>query len=395
MPLATLQVGTRSVPVKPLTIDNFSPFGGVMSLADQQQPGDVGANYGTATKIKGVSPVTNNFAYAPSKQPASSIWYGFRCSPPNHLTTTKNSQSTYTCKVLERHPFSTQTFVPMGRDKDDQAYLVIVAKTGTDGLPDINTLEAFEARGDQAVTYGVATWHAPMVVLHKPIDFGVFIHENSVPEENCQEVYFEPGVQLHTHVAELSKQATSTMFGRLFTRQLSYQQRRIPRSAILQGPVTLDVLAKDSTRPYGLKESKKDIDALKTALADSIKGLDDSLLLQVLTHKSFAGGLPSHNEKLAFVGRKFLPVSVLTHNLCKGAQGDSVKAMETFNFDLSPFAAKSGLERLVYWNTKGVANAAPSAKITSGTIYALVGAILLKKGEKAAHEFAQKVVQQN
>ncbi|RDW42659.1 ureidoglycolate hydrolase [Yarrowia lipolytica] len=196
MPLATIQVGTRSVFVKPLTIDNFAPFGGVMSLEHQQRPEDVGANYGTATKIKDVSPVTNNFAYAPSKQPARSIWYGFRCSPPNHLTSTKNSQSTYTCKVLERHPFSTQTFVPMGRDKDDQAYLVIVAKTGTDGLPDVNTLEAFEARGDQAVTYGVATWHAPMVVLHKPIDFGVFIHENSVPEENCQEVYFEPGVNV-------------------------------------------------------------------------------------------------------------------------------------------------------------------------------------------------------
>ncbi|KAG5363665.1 hypothetical protein CJU89_2841 [Yarrowia sp. B02] len=180
------------------------------------------------------------------------------------------------------------------------------------------------------------------------------------------------------------------MFGRLFIRQLSYQQRRIPRSAILQGPVTLDVLAKDTIRPYGLAESKKDIDALKTSFSDSVSGLDDSLLLQVLTHKSYAGGLPSHNEKLAFVGRKFFPVSVLT-----SASGDHVKTLEELNFDLSGFAAKNGLEKLVYWNTKGLTNAQPSAKITSASVYALVGAILLKKGEKAAHEFAQKVVQQN
>lgn len=202
MVLATIKVGDRAVVVKPLTLSSFAPYGGVMSLVDQQSPEDSGANYGTASKIKDVSPVTNNFAYAPSKQPARSIWYGFRCSPPSHLTRyhepgqNAKEDATYTCKVLERHPFSTQTFVPMGRDKDDQAYLVIVAKTGTDGLPDPATIEAFEARGDQAVTYGAATWHAPMVVLHKPIDFGVFIHENSVADENCQEVYFDPGVSI-------------------------------------------------------------------------------------------------------------------------------------------------------------------------------------------------------
>ncbi|AOW06774.1 ribonuclease-III-like-domain-containing protein [Yarrowia lipolytica] len=199
----------------------------------------------------------------------------------------------------------------------------------------------------------------------------------------------------YTLTLQSSTNSTPTMFGRLFTRQLSYQQRRIPRSAILQGPVTLDVLAKDSTRPYGLSESKKEIDALKSSLSDSVSGLEDSLLLQVLTHKSFAGGLPSHNEKLAFVGRKFFPVSVLSHNLSKEASSDPVKALESLNFDLSGFAAKNGLEKLVYWNTKGVTNATPSSKITSGSVYALVGAILLKKGEKAAHEFAQKVVQQN
>lgn len=183
------------------------------------------------------------------------------------------------------------------------------------------------------------------------------------------------------------------MFGRLFTRQLSYQQRRIPRSALLQGPVTLDVLSKDSIRPYGLSESKSDIDALKASLAESVSGLDDSLLLQVLTHKSYAGGLPSHNEKLAFVGRQFFPVSVLTQRL--STKSDPAQALEALNFNLSNFASKNGLEKLIYWNTKGKAGAVASDKISSGSVYALVGAILLKKGEKAAHEFAKKVVELN
>ena len=60
------------------------------------------------------------------------------------------------------------------------------------GLPDIENIRAFIARGDQAVTYGAGTWHAPMVVLGKrEIDFVVVQYANGVAAEDCQEVILE------------------------------------------------------------------------------------------------------------------------------------------------------------------------------------------------------------
>jgi ureidoglycolate lyase len=57
------------------------------------------------------------------------------------------------------------------------------------GLPDLDNLRAFIAKGSQAVTYGAGTWHAPMVVLgNKPVDFVVVQYANGVGLEDCQEV---------------------------------------------------------------------------------------------------------------------------------------------------------------------------------------------------------------
>lgn len=56
-------------------------------------------------------------------------------------------------------------------------------------MPDLNNIQAFIARGDQAVTYNAGTWHAPMVVLgEKPIDFVVVQYANGVANDDCQEV---------------------------------------------------------------------------------------------------------------------------------------------------------------------------------------------------------------
>ncbi|KAI0473162.1 ureidoglycolate hydrolase [Xylariaceae sp. FL0804] len=137
-------------------------------------------------------------------------------------------------RVLERHPFTTQTFVPLassgqsGDDDDDddtERYLVVVApslppSTSTTsnsngngrggaggaggGLPDVQRARAFVASGAQAVTYGAGTWHAPMVALgprlgrrkeakanKKTVDFVVFQFANDVPADDCEEVALE------------------------------------------------------------------------------------------------------------------------------------------------------------------------------------------------------------
>lgn len=117
-----------------------------------------------------------------------------------------------TVSVLERHPFTTQTFIPLGLAPGDAArYLVVVApalrpppsptshpSVASDPerpqdydrgeMPDVARLRAFVAHGGQAVTYGEGTWHAPMVVVGwRRLDFVVVQACNGVGGEECEE----------------------------------------------------------------------------------------------------------------------------------------------------------------------------------------------------------------
>ncbi|KAK9238138.1 ureidoglycolate hydrolase [Lipomyces kononenkoae] len=200
MPLATFELSSSLGPVKatPLTPDAFAQFGGVISSAHQLQTmKSSAANYGTATKISKVSPIINNYQNAPSLKPATANFNLFRTTYPVHLMQQRGAHDClYLSGVLERHPFSTQTFLPMGVPADAVAYLIIVAENLSDGLPDLKSLKAFVGKGNQAVTYNPGTWHAPMVALKEVIDFAVLIHENGVADEDCQEVYINPKVPI-------------------------------------------------------------------------------------------------------------------------------------------------------------------------------------------------------
>ncbi|ODQ68579.1 ureidoglycolate hydrolase [Nadsonia fulvescens var. elongata DSM 6958] len=173
----------------------FSPFGTILSSAHQLQSSPesespvVSANYGTATKIVGLSKAVNDFDHAPSGQRATVNWHIFRCKKAIGNIKDAQTSSVYNLKVLEKHPYSTQTFMPMGRLPSEVCFLVIVALGGDEG-PDPSTLAAFTCTGAQAVTYGVGVWHAPMVVIDGVIDFGVLVAENGVPAEECVEVDF-------------------------------------------------------------------------------------------------------------------------------------------------------------------------------------------------------------
>lgn len=185
---------------QPLTPQAFAPYGGVIS-ADHQiaSVSSSAANYGTAVKIHKVAPVVNRFAQCPSQKPATARWNIFRCSAPKHMIACAGNRCSYTAKVLERHPFSTQSFLPMGQDLEKNSYLVIVASENLQDpqrLPEPSSVKAFICKGNQSVTYGPGVWHAPMVVIDAEvphIDFAVFIHENDVADEDCQECYFDPG----------------------------------------------------------------------------------------------------------------------------------------------------------------------------------------------------------
>ena len=63
--------------------------------------------------------------------------------------------------VLERHPFSSQTFLPLQASR----YLVVVAPDNVDGGPDLARARAFVSGSDQGITYRCGVWHHAMTVL--------------------------------------------------------------------------------------------------------------------------------------------------------------------------------------------------------------------------------------
>jgi len=74
-------------------------------------------------------------------------------------------------QLMERHRYAAQSFVPLTASP----YLVVVAPTGADGLPDMERLEAFLATGSQGVCYRVGTWHHGLTVLQGPAEFLVLM----------------------------------------------------------------------------------------------------------------------------------------------------------------------------------------------------------------------------
>lgn len=195
----------KTVVAEPVTPANFARFGGVVSSKHQLSTAvSSSANYGTATKLLQVSPVVN------TNKDAKANLNLFRCSPPNHLI----EDGLYHSKVLERHPFSTQTFVPMGRPRDEISYMVIVAPPDPEDpqrLPLIDEIAAFTVRGDQAITYGAGVWHAPMIALGDTTDFVVLIHETGTFSIDTEEVSLdEVHVEFTTEEPAVSKRKPQT-----------------------------------------------------------------------------------------------------------------------------------------------------------------------------------------
>jgi ureidoglycolate lyase len=265
----TIPIGRLDVFVtaKPLTRESFAAFGDVIAnprpdvvpspsaaLPSLRLPFQaVTANQGSAIKYQHVTRPLNLYDQAPSRVRAVGIASMFVCAagrledreavlpggrgrgggavargeglsanasaslagvPARAVGAETGREAGYfVVEILERHPFTTQTFVPL-TTAPEGTYLVIVApslpSSAADqslpvpkvadgatlpgrGLPDLQRLQAFIATAGQAVTYGAGTWHAPMVALGREgtaLDFVVFQAANGVAIEDCQEVVF-------------------------------------------------------------------------------------------------------------------------------------------------------------------------------------------------------------
>ncbi|CAN8105743.1 unnamed protein product [Discula destructiva] len=186
----------------------------------------ISANQGTAIQYQHVTRMVNNYGRAPSGVPGVAVMGMFVCAArklqshrsgrpdrSSQSATSSPSSAFFEVNILERHPYTTQTFTPLSTSgskasRDQSGYLVIVAPnletaTGSPSRgaraavvsspPDLSGLKAFIATTDQAVTYGAGTWHAPMVALGpegSTVDFVVTQFKNAVGEEDCQMVAF-------------------------------------------------------------------------------------------------------------------------------------------------------------------------------------------------------------
>ncbi|WP_055047522.1 ureidoglycolate lyase [Devosia sp. A16] len=72
---------------------------------------------------------------------------------------------------LERHPHSTQTFVPLKVGR----WLVLLAPTLSDGTPDLANIRAFLAGPEDAICIHRNVWHAGLTVLDRPAEVGMMM----------------------------------------------------------------------------------------------------------------------------------------------------------------------------------------------------------------------------
>ena len=74
-------------------------------------------------------------------------------------------------QTLERHPYSSQTFVPLKAAR----YLVIVAPDRNDGGPDVERARCFLAAGSQGITYRRGVWHHGMTALDAAAEMAILM----------------------------------------------------------------------------------------------------------------------------------------------------------------------------------------------------------------------------
>lgn len=149
----------------PLTSDGFAPYGQVIEAHTNTKV--VQANQGTANRFNWLARLQN--LRPATAEPNMCV---FRVLP--------TPLKPFRMKLLERHLFSTQAFIPMGTVDTQQrsqmrGYLVIVCLNGQglkisslndcvayvdlDDKPDFSTLKSFIASPLQAINYNPGTWH--------------------------------------------------------------------------------------------------------------------------------------------------------------------------------------------------------------------------------------------
>lgn len=149
----------------PITREAFAPFGVLIACPGAGESREV--NEGTAERWDDQATCDNHRAGA--KLNIATFQARPRSLPFEVVT-------------LEKHPFSTQIFVPLHAAR----YVVVVAE----GKDAPGPLHAFVVSGSMGIAYGPDVWHHTLLVLDSPASFACFVWEDGTSED-CRVVELE------------------------------------------------------------------------------------------------------------------------------------------------------------------------------------------------------------
>jgi len=135
----------KTVTTKPLNAKDFAPFGDVIEMPEK--PGRIYFQDG----LGNLRPHASASLSTTLKEP--------------------NSALPIEVNLLERHEFSSQSFMPA----HVESWLIVVAPHTADGKPDLDHVQAFLANGRQGITYKPNTWHHGLTVFGEPAKFNIFM----------------------------------------------------------------------------------------------------------------------------------------------------------------------------------------------------------------------------
>jgi ureidoglycolate lyase len=162
---------SRTITAQPLTPASFAPFGDVVSAGLRS---GTSANQGTAVRFDHAALLEN---HRPGATPNLAV---FRSTP---------QPVPFTVRLLERHPETTQVFLPLVCSR----FLILVAPNAADGTPDLAGLKAFLCLQGQGINYKPGIWHHPIIALDTPAEFAMLAWEDGTAND-CEEWRVEPEV---------------------------------------------------------------------------------------------------------------------------------------------------------------------------------------------------------
>lgn len=162
----------KDIFLQPLTIENFAPFGEVISAQ--------GHDYFHINDAH-----TERYHALVTTEILGDAKAGISI-----FRNIKATQVPFEISMLERHPQGSQAFIPMQGHK----FLIVVAPSLDEHTPDLSQLRAFISDGSQGVNYRAGTWHHPLLTLEAPSDFAVVDRIGS--GKNCDVFQFQNNIRI-------------------------------------------------------------------------------------------------------------------------------------------------------------------------------------------------------